>query len=98
MDAATGSLGQGLSVGAGLAIGARMDKSPHARLRAPGDGEMAEGQIWEAAAFAGHYNLDNLTVIADINALGQSEPTMYQHDMETLPPEIRVGRIRHRSH
>ena len=43
---------------------------------------MAEGQIWEAAAFAAHYNLDNLTVIADINRLGQSEPTMYQHDME----------------
>jgi transketolase len=48
-----------------------------------GDGEMAEGQIWEAAEFAGHYKLDNLTVIADVNALGQSEPTMYQHDMET---------------
>ena len=44
---------------------------------------MAEGQIWEAAEFAGHYKLENLTVIADVNALGQSEPTMYQHDMET---------------
>src|SRR6202034_4213243 len=40
------------------------------------------GQIWEAAEFAGHYQLDNLTVIADVNALGQSQPTMYQHDME----------------
>jgi len=47
-----------------------------------GDGELAEGQIWEAAAFAAHYNLDNLTVICDINRLGQSDPTMYQHDME----------------
>lgn len=47
-----------------------------------GDGELAEGQIWEAAAFAGRYSLDSLTVIADINRLGQSEPTMYQHDME----------------
>ena len=47
-----------------------------------GDGEMAEGQVWEAAEFAGHYKLDNLTVLADVNALGQSEPTMYQHDME----------------
>ena len=47
-----------------------------------GDGEMAEGQVWEAAAFAAHYKLDNLTVLADINALGQSEPTMYRHDME----------------
>src|SRR4029077_18565845 len=83
VDAATGSLGQGLSVGAGLAIGARMDKSDTRVYVLLGDGEMAEGQIWEAAEFAGHYKLDNLTVIADVNALGQSEPTMYQHDMET---------------
>ena len=48
-----------------------------------GDGEMAEGQVWEAAGFAGHYKLDNLTAIADVNALGQSDPTMYEHDMET---------------
>src|SRR5580693_9288492 len=82
VDAATGSLGQGLSVGAGLAIGARMDKSPTRVYVITGDGELAEGQVWEAAAFAAHYNLDNLTVIADINRLGQSEPTMYQHDME----------------
>src|SRR5499427_4720815 len=82
VDAATGSLGQGLSVGSGLAIGARMDKSPTRVYVLMGDGEMAEGQIWEAAEFAGHYKLDNLTVIADVNALGQSEPTMYQHDME----------------
>jgi transketolase len=82
VDAATGSLGQGLSVGAGLAIGARMDKSPTRVYVLTGDGELAEGQVWEAAAFAAHYNLDNLTVICDINRLGQSEPTMYQHDME----------------
>jgi transketolase len=82
VDAATGSLGQGLSVGAGLAIGARMDKSPARVYVLMGDGEMAEGQVWEAAAFAAHYKLDNLTVLADINALGQSEPTMYRHDME----------------
>ncbi|MFZ0884831.1 MAG: transketolase, partial [Candidatus Acidiferrales bacterium] len=82
VDAATGSLGQGLSVGAGLAIGAKMDNSPTRVYVITGDGELAEGQIWEAAAFAAHYNLDNLTVIADINRLGQSEPTMYQHDME----------------
>ena len=82
VDAATGSLGQGLSVGSGLAIGARMDKSPTRVYVLMGDGEMAEGQVWEAAAFAAHYKLDNLTVLADINALGQSEPTMYRHDME----------------
>src|SRR5271169_1142746 len=82
VDAATGSLGQGMSVAAGLAIGSRMDKSPTRVYVLLGDGEMAEGQVWEAAEFAGHYKLENLTVIADVNALGQSEPTMYQHDME----------------
>jgi len=83
VDAATGSLGQGMSVAAGLAIGARLDKSSTRVYVLLGDGEMAEGQIWEAAAFSGYYKLDNLTVIADVNALGQSQPTMYQHDMET---------------
>src|SRR5579864_3997389 len=83
VDAATGSLGQGLSVGAGLAIGQRMDKTGTRVYVLLGDGELAEGQVWEAAEFAGHYKLDNLTVIADVNALGQSKPTMYQHDMET---------------
>src|ERR1700734_2652326 len=82
VDAATGSLGQGLSVGCGLAIGARVDKRGPRVYVLLGDGEMAEGQIWEAAEFAGHYKLDSLTVLADVNALGQSEPTMYQHDME----------------
>jgi transketolase len=82
VDAATGSLGQGLSVGSGIAIAARMDKTAARVYVLLGDGEMAEGQVWEAAEFAGHYQLDNLTVFADVNALGQSEPTMYQHDME----------------
>jgi transketolase len=83
VDAATGSLGQGLSVGAGLAIGARLDGSSTRVYVLLGDGELAEGQVWEAAAFAGHYKLENLTAIADINRLGQSEPTMYQYDLET---------------
>jgi transketolase len=82
VDAATGSLGQGLSVGAGLAIAQRMEKKSSRVYVLMGDGEMAEGQVWEAAEFAGHYKLDNVTVLADVNALGQSEPTMYQHDME----------------
>ena len=82
VDAATGSLGQGMSVGAGMAIAQRMDKTGTRVYVLLGDGEMAEGQVWEAAEFAGHYKLDNLTVLADVNALGQSEPTMYQHDME----------------
>lgn len=82
VDAATGSLGQGLSVGAGLAIGARLDKLGTRVFVLMGDGELAEGNVWEAAEFAGHYALDNLIALADINGLGQSERTMYQHDME----------------
>src|ERR1700689_4424500 len=66
VDAATGSLGQGLSVGLGLAIGARMDKSPTRVYVLMGDGEMAEGQVWEAAGFAGYYKLNNLIALADV--------------------------------
>ncbi len=82
VDAATGSLGQGLSVGAGLALGARIEKTNAHVYVLLGDGEMAEGNVWEAAAFAAHYRLDNLTAVADVNALGQSERTMYRHDTE----------------
>ncbi|HYL09456.1 MAG TPA: transketolase, partial [Candidatus Acidoferrales bacterium] len=82
VDAATGSLGQGLSVGAGLALGARAQNSPARVYVLLGDGELAEGQVWEAAAFAGHHQIENLTAIADINSLGQSERTMYQHHTE----------------
>src|SRR5690349_9778411 len=82
VDAATGSLGQGLSVGAGLALGARIRKSSARVYVLTGDGELAEGNIWEAAAFAAHAGLDNLVALCDINALGQSQHTMYEHDME----------------
>jgi transketolase len=83
VDAATGSLGQGLSVGAGLAIGAaKLEKNKSRVYVLLGDGEVAEGSVWEAAAFAAYYGLDNLTAIVDVNALGQSQRTMYRHDTE----------------
>jgi transketolase len=82
VDAATGSLGQGLSVAAGLAMGARAAGSDARIYALTGDGELAEGSIWEAAAFAAFEGIENLTVMCDINALGQSGPTMYRHDME----------------
>ena len=47
-----------------------------------GDGEMAEGSVWEAAEFAGFYKIDNLVAMADVNALGQSDRTMYRHDTD----------------
>src|SRR4029077_14931082 len=71
-----------ISVAVGLAVGAKLDHSDTRVYVLTGDGELAERQVWEAAEFAGHYQLDNLIAIADINALGQSERTMYQHNME----------------
>lgn len=82
VDAATGSLGQGLSVGAGLALGARMAGSDARIYVLLGDGEMAEGSVWEAAPFAAFEGLENLTALCDVNALGQSGRTMYRHDTE----------------
>jgi transketolase len=82
VDAATGSLGQGLSVGAGLAIGAKRQGSDAHVYVLMGDGEMAEGSVWEAAEFAAHYDVENLIAIGDVNGLGQSQRTMYDHDAE----------------
>ena len=85
VDAATGSLGQGLSVGAGMALAAkRLEKNGVRVYVLLGDGEMAEGNVWEAAAFASHYELDNLIAIVDVNGLGQSQRTMYGHDADVF--------------
>ncbi|XP_013777919.1 transketolase-like [Limulus polyphemus] len=83
VDVATGSLGQGLSCAAGMAYtGKYFDKASYRVYCVIGDGEAAEGSIWEALSFAGKYKLDNLVAIFDINRLGQSEPTAFQHEME----------------
>ncbi|XP_058807688.1 transketolase isoform X3 [Phymastichus coffea] len=83
VDVATGSLGQGLSVAAGMAyVGKYFDKASYRAYCLIGDGEAAEGSIWEALHFASYYKLDNLCAIFDINRLGQSEPTSLQHNME----------------
>jgi transketolase len=81
-EAATGSLGQGLSVGAGLALAAKREGYESRTYVLTGDGELAEGQIWEAANFAAHEKLDNLIAILDINRLGQSQETMFGHHIE----------------
>ncbi|XP_058458508.1 transketolase-like protein 2 [Malaya genurostris] len=83
VDVGTGSLGQGVAVGCGMAyVGKIIDKADYRTYVLVGDGESAEGSIWESLHFAGHYRLDNLCVIFDVNRLGQSEPTSLQHRME----------------
>lgn len=84
IDVATGSLGQGLSCAAGLAYtGKHIDKASYRVYCLLGDGESAEGAVWEAAAFSSHYHLDNLLAIVDCNRLGQSQGTQLEHDVET---------------
>lgn len=80
-DVATGSLGQGLGVGVGMALAARQDKLDFNTYVLLGDGEIAEGAVWEAANLAGFYKLDNLIAIVDANRLGQSQATMFGHDI-----------------
>ena len=84
IDVATGSLGQGLSVAAGMAYcGKFFDKSAYRTYCLLGDGESMEGNVWEALNFAGHYKLDNLCAIIDVNRLGQSDPAPLAHDLDT---------------
>src|SRR3954470_7580420 len=80
-DVATGSLGQGLSVGVGMALCARLDKLDYRTYVLLGDGEIAEGAVWEAASIAGIYKLNNLVAIVDVNRLGQSQETAFGHDL-----------------
>src|SRR3989454_1922507 len=82
VDVATGSLGQGICAGIGCALNARRIKSDYRTYVLLGDGESAEGSVWEAADVGAMDGLDNLCGVTDVNALGQSRPTMWQHDME----------------
>ncbi|MFZ2413540.1 MAG: transketolase [Candidatus Cryosericum sp.] len=83
-EAATGSLGQGLGIGVGIAMNGRfVDKLPYNTYVLMGDSEVAEGSVWEAAELASHYQLDNLVGILDVNRLGQRGETMLGWDLET---------------
>jgi transketolase len=75
IDMSTGSLGQGLSVGVGMALAAKLDRKPHRIFTLHGDGEMASGNIWEAAMSASHYKIDNITSFLDRNKLQIDGPT-----------------------
>ncbi len=88
-EAATGSLGQGLSIGAGMALNARyLDKLPYRTYVLLGDSEMAEGSVWEAMEIAAYYKLGNLVGILDVNRLGQRGETMYGHDLSIYKRKV----------
>jgi transketolase len=81
-EAATGSLGQGLAIGLGMALNAKcLDRLNYRTYVLLGDSEMSEGSQWEAMQLASHYQLNNLIGIIDVNRLGQSGPTMLGHDL-----------------
>lgn len=89
VDASTGSLGQGLSIGLGMALNAKyIDKLPYRTYVLLGDSEMAEGSVWESMQIASHYKLDNLTGIIDVNRLGQRGETMYGHDLNAYEKRV----------
>ncbi|MFE5483220.1 transketolase [Streptomyces sp. NPDC056527] len=82
VDVATGSLGQGLPIGVGMALAGKfLDRVPYQVWVVCGDSEMAEGSVWEAVEHAAYCRLDNLTLIVDVNRLGQRGPTRHQHDL-----------------
>jgi transketolase len=83
VDVATGSLGQGLPVGVGVALaGKRLDQIPYRVWVLSGDSEMAEGSVWEAVEHAAYEHLDNLTLIIDVNRLGQRGPTRHEWNLD----------------
>jgi transketolase len=81
-DVATGSLGQGLPIGVGVAMAGRLQRLPYRTWVLCGDSEMAEGSMWEAFQYAGWAGLDNLVAIIDINRLGQANETMLGWDID----------------
>ncbi len=84
VDVATGSLGQGICAAIGIAANARLIGSSYRTYVMLGDGESAEGSVWEAADIGAYRSLDNLCAIVDVNALGQSGPTQFGHNMDEL--------------
>ena len=91
VDVATGSLGQGLPIAVGVALaGRRLDRLPYHVWAVCGDSELAEGSIWEALDKAAHYGLGNLTVLADINRLGQRGETEFGWDLDVYRDRVQA--------
>ncbi|NIM59853.1 MAG: transketolase [Candidatus Aminicenantes bacterium] len=90
VKSATGSLGQGLSVGVGMALAMKLGKSPGRVYVFSGDGECAEGSVWEAVNMATIHKLRNLCLVVDINRLSQSEETMHGHDIKAYEKKFKA--------
>jgi transketolase len=91
VDVATGSLGQGLPYGVGIALaGKKLDRLPYRVWVLHGDSEVAEGSVWEAFEHASYYGLDNLTMILDVNRLGQRGETMHGWDLDSYVERARA--------
>ena len=90
VEISTGSLGQGLSVACGIAIAQKLDKKPNRVYALLGDGELQEGQIWEAAMTAAHYKLDNLCVLVDNNGLQIDGPVAKVMGVEPITDKWRA--------
>lgn len=93
LEASTGSLGQGLSIAAGIALAGKLDGKSYRTYCVIGDGEAQEGQIWEAAMFAAQHRLDNLTVIVDYNKFQLDGPTADILDLEPFADKLRAFRL-----
>ena len=90
MEAVTGSLGQGLSIGVGMALALRLAKSPSRVYVIMGDGELAEGQLWEAAMAASRFKLDSITAIIDRNRIQATGPTKEIFDIPDIAEKWRA--------
>ena len=90
VDVATGSLGQGLAAAVGIALNARRIGSDYRTYVMLGDGETAEGSVWEAAEVAAMQKLDNLCAITDVNGLGQSRATQWNHHLDAFVSRYRA--------
>ena len=89
-EAATGSLGQGLSIGAGIALSAKIDNYTFKTFVLLGDSELAEGSVWEALEISAYYKLNNLIAILDCNRLGQSTETMSGYHLEQYQAKFKA--------
>lgn len=90
VEISTGSLGQGLSVASGIALAHKIDKAPNRVYALLGDGELQEGQVWEAAMTAAHYQLDNLCALIDNNGLQIDGPVATVMGVEPIPDKWRA--------